>query len=243
MRTLFISDLHLDDSRPRITALFLEFLAREARDASALYILGDLFEAWIGDDAPSAVGDQVAAGLADLRARGVPSFFIHGNRDFLVGDAFARRARLTLLPDPSIVEIDGERVLLMHGDTLCIDDAKYQTFRREVRSPEWQQKFLSLPVAERTRFAEQARAESRKYTRTADSELMDVNADEVDRTFEMHGVRRLVHGHTHRPNVHRWRRGDDMRERIVLGDWYEQGSVLRLACGHVALEGLEIDLS
>lgn len=226
MRTLFISDLHLDESRPHITALFLDFLARDAANASALYILGDLFEAWIGDDAPSAVGDQVAAGLAELRARGVPSFFIHGNRDFLVGDAFARRARLTLLPDPSVVEIDGERVLLMHGDTLCIDDAKYQAFRRETRSPEWQRRFLALPVAERMRFAEQARAESKRYTRSADSALMDVNANEVDRALAGHRVRRLVHGHTHRPNVHHWMRDDTELERFVLGDWYDQGSSL-----------------
>jgi len=235
MRTLFISDLHLDDSRPQITALFLDFLARDTRDASALYILGDLFEAWIGDDAPSAVGDQVAAGLADLRARGVPSFFIHGNRDFLVGDAFARRARMTLLPDPSLIDIDGEPVLLMHGDTLCIDDAKYQAFRRETRSPEWQRKFLALPVAERMRFAEQARAESRRYTRSADSALMDVNAGEVDRTLAQHGVRHLVHGHTHRPNVHRWTREDAELERIVLGDWYDQGSSLAWESGRRSL--------
>jgi len=238
MRTLFISDLHLDDSRPHITALFLEFLAREARDASALYILGDLFEAWIGDDAPSVVGDQVAEGLADLAARGVPSFFIHGNRDFLVGDAFARRARMTLLPDPSLIEIDGERVLLMHGDTLCIDDAKYQAFRDETRSPAWQRKFLALPVAERMRFAEQARAESRKYTRAADSALMDVNAGEVDRTLATHRVQRLVHGHTHRPNVHRWNVKDAAFERIVLGDWYEQGSVLRVTADQIELSAL-----
>ena len=238
MRTLFISDLHLDDSRPQITALFLDFLARDTRDASALYILGDLFEAWIGDDAPSAVGDQVAAGLADLRARGVPSFFIHGNRDFLVGDAFARRARMTLLPDPSLIDIDGEPVLLMHGDTLCIDDAKYQAFRRETRSPEWQRKFLALPVAERMRFAEQARAESRRYTRSADSALMDVNAGEVDRALAQHGVRHLVHGHTHRPNVHRWNVKDAAFERIVLGDWYEQGSVLRVTADQIELSAL-----
>jgi UDP-2,3-diacylglucosamine hydrolase len=238
MRTLFISDLHLDDSRPHITALFLDFLAREARDASALYILGDLFEAWIGDDAPSVVGDQVAEGLADLAARGVPSFFIHGNRDFLVGDAFARRARMTLLPDPSLLDIDGERVLLMHGDTLCIDDAKYQAFRGETRSPVWQRKFLALPVAERLRIAEQARAESRKYTRAADSALMDVNAGEVDRTLAAYRVRRLVHGHTHRPNVHRWNVEDAAFERIVLGDWYEQGSVLRVAADRIELSAL-----
>jgi UDP-2,3-diacylglucosamine hydrolase len=235
MRTLFISDLHLDDSRPAITALFREFLARDAREASALYILGDLFEAWIGDDAPSAVGDEVAAGLADLHANGVPSFFIHGNRDFLIGDAYARRARMTLLPDPSLIEIDGERVLLMHGDTLCIDDTKYQAFRSETRSPEWQRKFLALPVAERMRFAEQARAESRKYTRAADSALMDVNASEVDRTLAHYGVRHLVHGHTHRPNVHRWMSREAELERIVLGDWYDQGSSLRWENGQRSL--------
>jgi UDP-2,3-diacylglucosamine hydrolase len=235
MRTLFISDLHLDDSRPHITALFLDFLARDAANADALYILGDLFEAWIGDDAPSTVGDQVAAGLAALHARGVPSFFIHGNRDFLVGDAFARRARMTLLPDPSLIEIDGERVLLMHGDTLCIDDAKYQAFRGETRSPEWQRRFLALPVAERMRFAEQARAESRRYTRLADSALMDVNVDEVDRTLAAHRVRRLVHGHTHRPNVHRWTQGDAALERIVLGDWYDHGSLLTWQNGRCSL--------
>jgi UDP-2,3-diacylglucosamine hydrolase len=235
MRTLFISDLHLDDSRPHITALFLDFLARDAANADALYILGDLFEAWIGDDAPSAVGDQVAAGLAELRSRGVPSFFIHGNRDFLVGDAFARRARMTLLPDPSLIEIDGERVLLMHGDTLCIDDAKYQAFRRETRTPEWQRRFLALPVAERMRFSEHARAESRKYTRAADSSLMDVNAGEVDRTLARHSVRRLVHGHTHRPNVHHWTRNGAALERIVLGDWYDQGSLLTLECNRRTL--------
>jgi UDP-2,3-diacylglucosamine hydrolase len=238
MRTLFISDLHLDDSRPQITALFLDFLARDVRDASALYILGDLFEAWIGDDAPSAVGDQVAAGLAELRARGVPSFFIHGNRDFLVGDAFARRARMTLLPDPSLIEIDGERVLLMHGDTLCIDDGKYQAFRRETRSAEWQRRFLAQSIAERMRFAEQARAESRRYTHAADSALMDVNGDEVERAFARHGVRRMVHGHTHRPDVHRWSSGGGARERVVLGDWYEQGSVLTLERGALDLAKL-----
>jgi UDP-2,3-diacylglucosamine hydrolase len=226
MRTLFISDLHLDDGRPRITALFLDFLARDAVGADALYILGDLFEAWIGDDSPSVVGDAVAQGLAGLHARGVPSFYIHGNRDFLLGDAYARRARMTLLPDPSPIELYGEPVLLMHGDTLCIDDAKYQAFRSETRTPAWQRRFLALPVAERMKFAEQARAESKRYTRAADDALMDVNTAEVDRTFTTHRVQRMVHGHTHRPHVHRWTHDGAERERIVLGDWYDQGSLL-----------------
>ena len=134
MTTLFISDLHLDASRPRDHRLFLEFLENEAAKANALYILGDLFEAWIGDDASDEVGDQVADALARLHERGVPCFYIHGNRDFLLGDAYARRARMTLLPDPCVVEIDGERVLLMHGDTLCTDDAPYQAFRAQTRA-------------------------------------------------------------------------------------------------------------
>ncbi|MEO5558362.1 MAG: UDP-2,3-diacylglucosamine diphosphatase, partial [Dokdonella sp.] len=153
MTTLFISDLHLDASRPHITNLFVDFVRNEAVHANALYILGDLFEAWIGDDNDDETGNQVADALADLQARGVPCFFIHGNRDFLLGDAYARRARLTLLPDPSVVEIEGERVLLMHGDTLCTDDAPYQTFRAQSHTPAWQRAFLGKPIVERRAFA------------------------------------------------------------------------------------------
>jgi len=226
MTTLFISDLHLDESRPEITRLFLEFLERDASRADALYILGDLFEAWIGDDAPSEVGDQVAAGLADLHRRGVPSFFIHGNRDFLLGDAFARRACMTLLPDPSEIRIGGAVVLLTHGDSLCTDDAPYQAFRAETRGAAWQRAFLARPVAERARFAEQARAESKRYTRSVADAITDVNHEAVMSAFDRHATRRIIHGHTHRPAVHRLDAGDAKLERIVLGDWYEQGSVL-----------------
>jgi UDP-2,3-diacylglucosamine hydrolase len=210
MTTLFISDLHLDASRPHITRLFIEFLRGEATAANALYILGDLFEAWIGDDAPDATGDEVAAALADLHARGVPCFYIHGNRDFLLGDAYARRARMTLLPDPSVVEIEGERVLLMHGDTLCTDDAPYQAFRAQSRQA----------------FAAQARAESRRYTQSVESAITDVNPAAVADALDRHSTRLLIHGHTHRPARHALERGGEPAERIVLGDWYEQGSVL-----------------
>ena len=238
MTTLFISDLHLDESRPKITRLFLDFLERDARRADALYILGDLFEAWIGDDAPGEVGDQVAAGLAQLHERAVPNFFIHGNRDFLLGDAFARRARMTLLPDPSEISIYGQSVLLAHGDAFCIDDAPYQAFRRETRAPQWQRGFLSRSVAERARFAEQARAESKRYTSSVVDAITDVNHDAVMDAFERHATRRIIHGHTHRPAVHRLDVGNTTLERIVLGDWYEQGSVLQFTLDHVELTAL-----
>ena len=227
MTTLFISDLHLDASRPHITRLFVEFLRGGAAQADALYILGDLFEAWIGDDAPDPTGDVVASALAELHSRGVPCFYIHGNRDFLLGDAYARRARLTLLPDPSVVEIEGERVLLMHGDTLCTDDAPYQAFRAQSHTPQWQRSFLARPVAERQAFAAQARAESQRYTRSVESAITDVNLGAVGSAFAAHQTRLLIHGHTHRPARHSLQFAGKSVERVVLGDWYEQSSVFR----------------
>ena len=238
MSTLFISDLHLDESRPHITRLFLEFLDRDASRAHALYILGDLFEAWIGDDASDEVGDAVADGLAKLHARGVPCFFIHGNRDFLLGDAYARRARMTLLPDPSVVEIEGRPVLIMHGDVLCTDDAPYQKFRRDTHTPAWQRAFLARPVDERRQFAAQARAESQRYTRSAGDAITDVNADAVANALRRDAVRRLIHGHTHRPARHDIAVDGTPGERIVLGDWYEQGSVLQVDPMRIQLTAL-----
>jgi UDP-2,3-diacylglucosamine hydrolase len=227
MTTLFISDLHLDGSRPHITRLFVEFVRNEAAHAKALYILGDLFEAWIGDDAGDETADQVADALTGLHARGVPCFYIHGNRDFLLGDAYARRARMTLLPDPSVVEIEGEKILLMHGDTLCTDDGPYQAFRAQSHTPVWQRAFLARPVAERQAFAAQARAESQRYTRSVGDAITDVNDEAVRRVLRISAVARLVHGHTHRPAVHALELDGKPAQRTVLGDWYEQGSVLR----------------
>jgi len=228
MATLFISDLHLDASRPGITRLFLEFLDRDAPNADALYILGDLFEAWIGDDAGDPVGDAVADALARLHERGVPCFYIHGNRDFLLGDAYARRARMTLLPDPSLVEIGGERVLLMHGDMLCTDDAPYQAFRKQTHDPAWQRAFLARPVAEREQFATKAREESKRYTKSVADAITDVNPGAVAAMMESEDVMRLIHGHTHRPAIHVLRLANGEASRVVLGDWYEQSSVLEV---------------
>jgi UDP-2,3-diacylglucosamine hydrolase len=224
--TLFISDLHLDESRPQIIELFEQFLRGEARDAGALYILGDLFESWIGDDDDSRLADVVANALHQLHVHGVPVFFMRGNRDFLLGDAYAQRAGMTLLDDPQVIDLDGERVLIMHGDTLCTDDIEYQKFRTLVRDERWKAQFLARPLGERRAFAAQARGESRKHTAAAKPEIMDVNPAAVVAAMQAHGVRRLIHGHTHRPATHRLGVDRQAAERIVLGDWYEQSSVL-----------------
>jgi UDP-2,3-diacylglucosamine hydrolase len=228
MPTLFISDLHLDESRPHIVELFTQFLAGEARSADALYILGDFFESWIGDDDDSALAKDVAASLRDLRDRGVPIFFMHGNRDFLLGADYAARAGMTLLPDPTIIELGRERILLMHGDTLCTDDVDYQKFRVLVRDPQWQRQFLAKPLTERRAFAAHAREESRRQTSAKPEQIMDVNPAAVMAAMREHGVRRLIHGHTHRPATHQLNLDGHAAERIVLGDWYEQSSVLRM---------------
>jgi UDP-2,3-diacylglucosamine hydrolase len=226
MSTLFISDLHLDPARPHIVELFTRFVAGDARRAEALYILGDLFESWIGDDDDSPLAHQVAESLSAFKDSGVPVFFMHGNRDFLLGETYARRAGMTLLDDPAVVEFGGERTLLMHGDTLCTDDTAYQEFRAVVRNPDWQKQFRARSLSERHAFAAQARAESVKHTAGAKPEIMDVNQGAVAAAMRKHGVRTLIHGHTHRPATHRFDLDGQAAERIVLGDWYEQSSVL-----------------
>jgi UDP-2,3-diacylglucosamine hydrolase len=226
MKTFFISDLHLDETRPHIVELFTQFLAGDARQAKALYILGDLFESWIGDDDDSALATKIATSLSTLRDSGVPIYFMQGNRDFFLGTDYAQRSGMTILSDPTVIDLDGERVLLMHGDTLCVDDVAYQKFRTMVRDPSWQRDFLAKPLSERRVFAAKARAESMKHTGNAKAEIMDVNATAIESAMRAHGVRRLIHGHTHRPATHRLTIDGQPAERIVLGDWYEQRSVL-----------------
>ncbi len=240
MSTLFISDLHLDDSRPATTHLFRQFLRDAVQGARTLYILGDLFERWVGDDDPCEVGSEVADGLAALAARGTDIHFIHGNRDFLLGHDYARRCRMRLLPDPSIILLDGEPVLLGHGDLLCSDDLAYQQFRAISRTPQWRSHFLAQPLAARLAFAEQARAASRARhdELQADGQaetITDASPATVAATFARYGIHRMVHGHTHRPAIHQDSHGNI---RIVLGDWYEQGSLLRAENGHWHLLGL-----
>ena len=247
MTTLFVSDLHLDPSRPLVTDLFLRFLHDEGRRADALYILGDLFEAWVGDDDPSKAGAQLAAGVREVADAGVPVYFIHGNRDFLVGREYALRAGMRLLPDPAVVSLYGEPVLLMHGDLLCTDDTTYQAVRAQTRDPEWQRRFLAQPLAARVAFAEQARQASMARQREliegdrgTFETVTDVAPATVEAMLARFGVSTLIHGHTHRPAVHALQAGGRDCRRIVLGDWYEQGSVLRVQPGSYRLEGLPL---
>ena len=244
MATLFVSDLHLDPARPEITRLFAEFLDNEARSANALYILGDLFEAWVGDDDPSDTGAFVADRLATLSARGVPLYFMHGNRDFLLGAAYAGRAGMHLLEDPTVIDLHGRPALLMHGDTLCTDDLSYQQFRAQTRDPAWQAQFLAQPLEARLAFAHQARAASQaRQGELRDAGTMeaitDVAPGAVDAAFRTHGVDLLIHGHTHRPAVHTLDVDGRACTRVVLGDWYEQGSVLRVDADGMRLDSLQ----
>jgi UDP-2,3-diacylglucosamine hydrolase len=241
--TLFVSDLHLDASRPRISALFLEFLKDEAAHAEGLYILGDLFEAWLGDDADDSLAQAVRAALSRLRAGGVPVWVMRGNRDFLFGPRFADECGATLLPDPCVVPLYGQPTLLMHGDLLCTDDRDYLAFRAQVREPAWQAEFLGRPLAERAEFAARARAassgrqEGLKQAGALET-ITDANADAIASTMARYGVRRMIHGHTHRPAIHSLTVNDLPAQRIVLGDWYEQGSVLRVSREGYALTSL-----
>lgn len=227
MTTLFISDLHLEAQQPAIGEQFLAFLQGEARDAEALYILGDLFEAWLGDDDPNPYYRQMKAGLSELVSSGVPVFFMHGNRDFTIGERFCDETGVTLLNDPTVVDLYGRNVLLCHGDSLCTDDVQYQQVRAMTRDPAWQAMMLSKTIEERIAFAIQAREESIARGESISDEIMDVNADAVIATLREHDVDTMLHGHTHRPAVHDIDMGNRQAMRIVLGDWYEQGSVVR----------------
>lgn len=226
MTTLFISDLHLDSVRPGITELFLKFLREDARRAERLYILGDFFEAWVGDDDDDPHHARVMAGLKGLTDAGVPVLLMHGNRDFLIGEAFVQKTGVKLLPDPTLVDLYGQPTLLIHGDTLCIDDKEYQMVRRMLRDPAWQKDYLAKPLAERKTIAAHARAESKAHTAAQADYIMDVNQKAVEDLMRKHQVSRLIHGHTHRPAVHHFTSDGKKKERIVMGDWYEQSSQL-----------------
>ncbi len=226
MATLFISDLHLSEERPDKLALFFEFLSGPARGSEALYILGDLFEVWLGDDDDTPPVPAILKSLADLREARVPLYIMRGNRDFLMGAAFEAKTGATLLPDASLVDLCGSKTLLLHGDTLCTKDVAYQAFRQMVRNPEWQAQALATPLAARRGMAKQLRRDSVIAMRGKTPLIMDVDQGAVESAMRQHGVYRLIHGHTHRPGVHRFMLDGSPAERIVLGDWYEQDSVL-----------------
>jgi len=241
-RHLFVSDVHLDSAAPQALRQFLDFLRTQVASPSAgvraLYILGDLFESWVGDDDGGDDHDTVLAALRELTDGGVGCFVLHGNRDFLIGQDFCRRTGCQLLPDPVIAELDGERVLLTHGDALCTDDHSYQELRSIVRTPAWQRRFLRLALPDRRLLAAEARAGSRAHTARTIPKIMDVNAAAVTAAFKAARVRRIIHGHTHRPAVHEALLQDQPVQRIVLGAWYEQGSFLSCAGGSYELRML-----
>jgi UDP-2,3-diacylglucosamine hydrolase len=223
--TLFISDLHLDPGRPDILQQFGRFTDDYGPRAEAVYILGDFVEYWIGDDDDAHGLDSAFTRLSTLAKR-VPVYLMHGNRDFLIGPEFAARYDIRLLEDPAVVDLYGVPALLMHGDTLCTDDVKYQAFRRMVRDPDWQREFLGKPQAERRQIVMGLRATSKQATLEKTEEIMDVNVDTVAAAMTRHGVSRLIHGHTHRPAVHEIKINTQSAQRIVLGDWYRKGNVL-----------------
>jgi UDP-2,3-diacylglucosamine hydrolase len=236
--TLFVSDLHLDAREPAAGEQFLQFLQRRAAHCEALYILGDLFEAWIGDDAPDPQSARVCAALRALANGGVPCYVMHGNRDFLLQLGFEQRSGVRLLTDPVIVELYGERVLLTHGDALCTADRPYQLLRAVVRDSRWQRRFLGLPLAVRQALARQARAGSRQHTGSTAAYIMDVEPGAVLDVMRACGVRSLIHGHTHRPAVHEFQLDGAPARRIVLGAWHEAGSCLSWQRGGFKLEQL-----
>ena len=219
MTIVFISDLHLDESRPAVTRAFFEFLDTQAKGVEALYILGDFFEVWIGDDDDDPFNRAIVERLRRYSASGPALYFMHGNRDFLIGEQFAQQTGATLLEDPTTIDLYGSRCLLMHGDSLCTKDAEYMAFRRQARSTEWQQTLLSQPLPARRALAQQMRAQSASMNSLKAEDIMDVTAAEVVKALESRAAQTLIHGHTHRPARHSLVANGQPAERLVLGDW------------------------
>ena len=239
MTALFISDLHLTAGDAETTRRFVEFMEGPARAARDLYILGDLFEAWIGDDDDDPRLEPIVAALRKLTDSGVACALMHGNRDFLLGQRFCEATGARLLGDYERVTLGGERALLTHGDLLCTDDTRYMTLRAELRSKQWQRDFLARPLAERRQIASDLRQLSATEIAAKDEYIMDVNQAAVERTMRDHGVTLLVHGHTHRPAVHRFELDGRPAARIVLGAWYHDPSIVRWTDEGFALERLD----
>lgn len=235
MHTLFISDLHLHESRPQVTRAFFHFLQTQAIHAEALYILGDFFDAWIGDDDDTELPRQVADALHQLTQHGVTIYFMHGNRDFLLGENYANKAGMTLIPDGTVVDLYGTAALLLHGDTLCTDDQDYQQFRTMVRSPEWQRQILAQPLAARRALAAQLREKSQSMNSLKATDIMDVTPAEVIKQMEQANVQIMIHGHTHRPARHALIANNHPAERIVLGDWHDFAWCIKADASNIEL--------
>lgn len=232
MRTLFIADLHLSSNRPDITQAFNHFLDTELVDVEALYILGDLFEVWVGDDIAEPFAIELADKLKQI-SLSLPIYFIHGNRDFLVNDEYAKRSGMTLLPEVQLIDLYGVPTVLLHGDSLCTLDKKYQRFRR-FRNLNWAKWiYAHLPVKKRQSIADNIRAKSKQGNSEKSYQIMDVEADAVTALMAQTGATNMIHGHTHRPNIHQL---GDNQQRIVLGDWYQQTSILSVSQTDIQLD-------
>lgn len=232
-KTLFTSDIHLDSDNSVITHSFLDFLENRAKGAEALYVLGDIFEVWVGDDDNSALNSRVAKAFAALSDSGTPVYFMHGNRDFLLGHAYAERCHATLLEEPTLIDCHGQRLALIHGDSLCTRDVDYMKFRKMVRTERWQADFLEKSLVERHMIAQQARMQSKEHSSLKPSDIMDVTPQEVLNLLHELQVNCLIHGHTHRPSIHTIRLQEPINDRfeaqrIVLGSWDSKGWVLEL---------------
>jgi|SRR5579885_803881 UDP-2,3-diacylglucosamine hydrolase len=225
-KTIFISDLHLEETRPDITRIFLHLLKNCDASVDALYILGDLFEAWVGDDNDTPLHREVISALKAVTRNGIPVYFIHGNRDFLIGRRFLNESGCILLPDEAEINLYNTPVLVMHGDTLCTRDQAYMKARRKTRNPVLQALFLLLPLSIRRNIADKMRAKSQEYTSSAPKEIMDVTQEEVRNVMLKHKAAFLIHGHTHRPGIHDFLLGHIPATRIVLGAWHEKGNML-----------------
>ena len=226
MASIFISDLHLCATRPSIAGVFFEFLRREARQAAALYILGDLFEYWAGDDDHTAFNQQVVNALREYSSSGASLYVMHGNRDFLIGADFLATSGAMLLEDPTLINLEGVPTVLLHGDTLCSDDIKYLAFREKVRNPAYQQQFLAHPLAVRKEIIAGLRTENAEEKLQKSEAIMDVAGVTVEAVMREYGCARMIHGHTHRPALHHHTIDERQCERWVLGDWYAAGSYL-----------------
>ncbi|RDV24301.1 UDP-2,3-diacylglucosamine diphosphatase [Alteromonas aestuariivivens] len=233
--TYFISDIHLSESRSDITDCLIAFLQNDAPEAEALYVLGDLFEVWIGDDDVTPFNDKIAAAFRAVSQK-LPVFFIHGNRDFAIRKGWADKAGMTLLPEQAVIDLYGIRTLLTHGDELCTRDIAYQRFRKKSRGWWWPRLMLALPLWYRRRVARNGREESKQNQMALKPEIMDVTPEEVVRVMEHYDAEQMIHGHTHRPNIHLLKVNGKNARRIVLGDWYDQGSILRVSPTDIQLE-------
>jgi UDP-2,3-diacylglucosamine hydrolase len=240
-RIYLISDLHLEEDRPALTQAFLGFLGRIADSNNALYILGDFFNLWIGDDDDRPLNATVCAGLKASASKGLEVNLMQGNRDFLLGPDFALRAGANLLAEPHLLRFRGKRYLLMHGDALCTRDTDYQAFRQMVHNPDWQKAFLAKPLAERRAFADQARRQSKAMSSNKADDIMDVSPDAVVKLMQDYRAKTLIHGHTHRPAVHGLELAGQVAERIVLGDWGDNGWFVELDNNKPTLQNFPID--